>query len=521
MGPSQIIIALLVIFIFIILPSIGLYKMFQKAGQPGWKGAIPILNQWYMIELTHKPKWWFFAQLIPVIGVLFSLGIYLEFMKCFGKYKLYQQFATVVFSFIYFPYIGYNKKDKFIGHAAGVALQGKKSTTREWIDAGLFAIIAATLIRTFLIEAYTIPSGSMEGTMLINDYLFVSKVSYGPRLPMTPIAIPLVHNTMPFFGGKSYIDGIQWDYHRLPGFGKVERNDVVVFNFPNNDTAMLDNPANDYYLDVRMSGREAVWNRTDIITRPVDKKENYIKRCVGISGDIIEVRDGIVFVNGKQGALFPHQRMDYRVMVKPGFAPLPNFIDDNHITYKGREEKTSALVMEMENETVPVFSKVEGVVSISPYVEVKGIVSPYPQDLVYPQNPALLKWNKDNYGPIMIPKKGTTINLSPENIAIYRRDIQVYEKNKFEVKEGKCFINDKEATQYTFKMNYYWLMGDNRHNSLDSRFWGFVPEDHVVGKASFVWLSYGNKADDGQPDAYTKKGIRWGRLLRPVSTLEQ
>ena len=397
----------------------------------------------------------------------------------------------------------------------------KKSVAREWLDAGLFAIVAATLIRTFFIEAYTIPSGSMEGTMLINDYLFVSKVSYGPRLPMTPVAIPLVHNTMPFFGGKSYTDAVQWNYHRLPGFGKVERNDVVVFNFPNNDTVMTDNPAGDYYGDVRLYGRAAVWNRTEIITRPVDKKENYIKRCVGISGDIIEVKDGVVFVNGKQGELFPHQRMDYRIKTQANFSFTQDFMDENHILFRGIEQSTGCMVIGMENATVPLVTKVGGVVSVTPYVDPKGVVSSNIQELVYPQAPTLLKWNKDNYGPILIPKKDMTIPLTPENIAIYQRAIQVYEKNKFEVKDGKCFINDKEAAQYTFKMNYFWLMGDNRHNSLDSRFWGFVQEDHVVGKASFVWLSYGGATQDEPNDPYAQKGIRWRRLLRGVGSLQK
>ncbi|KAA5536534.1 signal peptidase I [Taibaiella lutea] len=396
----------------------------------------------------------------------------------------------------------------------------KKPVWREWLDAGLFAIIAATIIRTFLIEAYTIPSGSMEGTMLINDYLFVSKVSYGPRLPMTPIAIPLVHNTMPVFGGKSYTDAVQWGYHRLPGFGNVERNDVVVFNFPNNDTAMLIDPAADYYAAVRSAGREAVWNQTEIITRPVDKKENYIKRCVGISGDIIEVRDGVVFVNGKQGQLFPHQRMDYRIMAQPNFGISEDFAEENHILLKGGNANTG-FVVEMENETVPLVKKLQGVINVSHFVEAKGAIDGPTGMAVYPNNVNFFKWNEDNYGPIMIPKKGMTINLTPENIALYKRDIQVYEKNKFEERDGKVFINDAPATQYTFKMNYFWLMGDNRHNSADSRFWGFVPEDHVVGKASFVWLSYGNSSDEGQTDAYAKKGIRWGRLMRGVGSLEE
>ncbi|WP_118951013.1 signal peptidase I [Taibaiella helva] len=395
----------------------------------------------------------------------------------------------------------------------------KKPVWREWLDAALFAIVAATLIRTFFIEAYTIPSGSMEGTMLINDYLFVSKVAYGPRMPMTPLAVPLVHNTMPIFGGKSYTDAVQWKYRRLPGFGKVKRYDVVVFNFPNNDTAMLIDPAQDYYAAVRMMGRDAVLSRTEIITRPVDKKENYIKRCVGIPGDKIEVIDGVVYVNGARGELFPHQRMDYLVQVGPQFRYDNDYGEEHHILFRGGNN-TTGMVMEMEYETMQAYSKLPGVTSITTAVEPKGNVTGPSGQAVYPQNPALFPWNQDNYGPILIPKKGMAIDMTPANAVLYRRAIETYEKNKFEIKEGRCFINGQEAARYTFKMDYYWMMGDNRHNSADSRFWGFVPEDHIVGKASFVWLSYGSNPEN-QVDAYTKKGIRWGRLLRGVGSLQK
>lgn len=397
----------------------------------------------------------------------------------------------------------------------------KKPVWREWLDAGLFAIVAATLIRTFFIEAYTIPSGSMEGTMLINDYLFVSKVAYGPRMPMTPLAVPLVHNTMPFFGGKSYSDAVQWKYRRLPGFGDVKRNDVMVFNFPNNDTAMEIDPARDYYTDVRLAGRDAVWNGTKILTRPVDKKENYIKRCVGIPGDKIQVIEGVVYVNGKKGEMFAHQRMDYRVMATGNFFIAQDYAEEHHILFKGGNP-SQGFIMEMEYETVAEVSKLPGVTSVTTACEPAGVAG-QGGDMVYPQTRYMdtLRWNKDNYGPILIPKKGMTLPLTRENIAIYQRDIQVYEHNKFEEKDGKVFINGKEAATYTFKMDYYWLMGDNRHNSADSRFWGFVPEDHVVGKASFVWLSYGSNPEGAPPDAYTKKGIRWGRLLRGVGSLEK
>jgi len=520
MGASQVLILILFILLAYILPALGLYKMFQKAGIPAWTAFVPLLNTWNMLEVTGKPKWWFFAQFIPILGILFSYGIFLEFFRCFGKYKLYQQAAIVLLSFVYFPYVGFNSKDKFIGHEAGLALQGKKAVWREWVDAGIFAIVAATLIRTFFIEAYTIPSGSMEGTMLINDYLFVSKVAYGPRLPMTPVAVPLVHNTLPLVGGNSYTDAIQWKYRRLPGLGKVQRYDVVVFNFPNNDTAMAIDPAQDYYAAVRMVGRDAVWSQTKILTRPVDKKENYIKRCIGIPGDKIEVIDGIVYVNGQKGKIFPHQRIDYRVQAGQNFVLSQDYMEEHHILFRGGNPQ-QGFRLEMEYETSLEVSKLPGVVSVTPYVEARGDITGPSGQAVYPYNTSLFKWNQDNFGPVIVPKKGMTIDLTPENIALYRRDIEVYEQNKFELRDGKCYINGKEATQYTFAMDYYWMMGDNRHNSADSRFWGFVPEDHIVGKASFVWLSYGNAPDEQGMDAYTRKGIRWNRLLRGVGTLQQ
>lgn len=391
----------------------------------------------------------------------------------------------------------------------------KKPAWREWLDAGVFAIVAATIIRTFFIEAYTIPSGSMEGTLKVNDYLFVSKLAYGPRLPNTPLSMPLVHNAMPFFGGKSYSEAVQWKYKRLPGFGKVKRNDVVVFNFPNNDTVVLADPAQDYYQYVRMYGREQLWATQKIITRPVDKKENYIKRCVGVPNDVIEIKDGVLFVNGQTSVAFPHQRTHYLV---EGTTKLNSeFMDENYITPTQFQGPPNLAVYEMEVGAAEKVRQVSGITSVKPYLlSPKGFTG-QPAEWTYPQDTAHYKWNQDNYGPLQIPAKGTTVTLSPENISIYGRIIKVYEHNpNFVVKDNKYYLDGKEITTYTFTMDYYWMMGDNRHGSLDSRFWGFVPEDHVVGKASFVWMSYGN--NDGS--VYNKSGLRWSRIFRSVGALE-
>lgn len=380
----------------------------------------------------------------------------------------------------------------------------KKSVGREWLDAAIFAIVAATLIRTFLVEAYTIPTGSMEGSLLVNDYLFVSKISYGPRIPMTPLSVPLVHNTMPVTGGKSYSDAVKWDYHRWWGFGDVERNDVVVFNFPEGDTIMKERPEEDYYLAVMQEGRNVVHTKYTIETRPVDKTDNYIKRCVAIAGETLEIRDGVVFVNGQQSPLFPHSKMDYEVITNG--SPL----DEDALDEYGVEVAAvsgNRYHLYIENEMVPKVQKMPQVVRFIPVISKAGEMLPLP--IIFPHDTAHFHWNIDNFGPLQIPKKGSTVQLTTQNIALYRRIIDVYEGNDFQESNGQFIINGKPATSYTFKMDYYWMMGDNRHNSLDSRYWGFVPEDHIVGKAWFVWLSYG------------EHGIRWKRLLRSVHALEE
>jgi signal peptidase I len=383
----------------------------------------------------------------------------------------------------------------------------KKPVWREWLDAALFAIVAATLIRTFFFEAYTIPTGSMEGTMLVNDYLFVSKLSYGPRIPMTPLAIPLVHNTMPFVGGKSYSEAVKWGYHRIPGFGHVERNDVVVFNYPCGDTVMTEMPEQDYYQTCRVNTREAVLGRYTIITRPVDKKENYIKRCVAIPGDVIEIKNARVYINGTPNVLYPHSKLTYLVKTTGGAPAIDEELEVSENTPQPPQGYTA---YNLANDQVELVKKAKNVVSVDVWMlNPAGTSSPYAGDWVFPLDTANYKWNRDNFGPLTIPKKGETVTLTPQNISIYRRIIKNYEGNTLDEQGGKFMINGKEATSYTFKMNYYWMMGDNRHNSLDSRYWGFVPEDHVVGKAWFVWLSYG------------KDGMRWRRLFHGIHSLEK
>ncbi len=354
----------------------------------------------------------------------------------------------------------------------------KKSAKREWVDAIIFAVIAATLIRTFFIEAYTIPTPSMERSLLVGDFLFVSKVNYGARIPMTPIAFPFAHHTMPLIGTKAYWDGLELSYHRLPGFSEVKKGDVVVFNYP----MEADSP---YF-------------------RPVDKRENYIKRCQGTPGDTLSVVNAQVYVNGKAAPNPPEAQTDYNVTTT-GMDLNPQILDELHISnYEGNTLPT------MTKDAAAALKKYSNVKSVTPNIAPKGTMdfSIFPFNNRYPKD-HMFKWNVDNFGPVIIPKKGWTVKLDSLTLPIYRRAITVYEGNKLEQVGNDILINGKKTDSYTFKMNYYWMMGDNRHDSLDSRFWGFVPEDHIVGKALFIWMSW----DDTAP-FFSK--LRWSRIFKGI-----
>ena len=500
---------LLIFILGTIGAMIGLYGMFRKAGVEPWKALIPYYNTWVMTDLMQTKKVWFYLQFIPVVGQFITIALAIDFVKHFGRFSLIDHALLVFVPFIYLPYVGFSKDIRFIGHEK-VKLY-KKSVAREWIDAAVFAVVAATIIRTFVFEAYTIPTPSMERTLLVNDFLFVSKFSYGPRIPNTPLSFPFVHNVMPVTGGKSYLEWVKWPYMRVFA-SPVKRRDVVVFNFPVGDT-VIDRPEFGsqitYYQACRdpRLGRQAILNDPDsypLIIRPVDKQENFIKRCTGVAGDTLSVVHGQVYIDGKAQDFPPESEMMY-VVTTNGTSLSTDFIldtlhIDRDVDSNGNYQADTNPNLAKINLTPSMVQSVKshpGVVSVVLDEQSGAYSDVFPYDtLDYP-------WNRDNYGPIWIPAKGATLTLTKANINIYRRSIEVYEGNTLEEKGGQFIINGKPATTYTFKMNYYWMMGDNRHNSLDSRYWGFVPEDHVVGRASMIWMSYST-------------GIRWSRMMRMI-----
>ena len=383
-----------------------------------------------------------------------------------------------------------------------------KTPLVEWVDALIFAVVAASLIRMCFMEAYTIPTSSMEKSMLVGDYLFVSKVAYGPKMPNTPISVPFVHNTMPFSTSRrSFVEWVKWPYRRVAGLGTVQRNDVVVFNFPEGDTVVLQDQASSYYTLCRLYGRGYIRNNFDLVTRPVDKRENYVKRCVGIPGDSIEVRHGQLLVNGKPQDNIGERQYNYIVRTNgttinaKRFEQLGVARADQH--YNPAEGAYHLPLTDAMAEQLRAYSSVSEVLRVDNQDSTGQMWR-----VIFPHNPAYA-WTEDNFGPIWIPQKGATVQLSQQNLPLYRRIIAVYEGNDLQVRQGQVIINGELATSYTFKMDYYWMMGDNRHNSADSRFWGFVPEDHVVGKASFIWLSL-------DKDKSFLKKIRWGRMFSKV-----
>jgi len=375
----------------------------------------------------------------------------------------------------------------------------------EWLAVLILAIVFSFAIKVLLVEAYKIPTPSMEETLLAGDFIFVSKLAYGPRLPGTPLAIPFYHNKLPS-GKKSYSERIRMHYKRLRGFSRVKREDIIVFNFPEGDTMVVQYPGQNYYSLVRQYGRDYILSEFNIITHPVDKRENYVKRCIGLPGDTIQIIDGEIIVNGVVRRRQPMQKFKYYVTTTG--EPLPDFLLDSLKILK------SAVTYNPVNSLHVLYLAEENVGSLRSYPTVRSIKR-YSEPMLSFQNQEIFphsndyRWTGDHFGPLKIPAKGDTVRLDALNLPFYERIIEVYEQNDLQLKDGEIMINGEYTSTYKLKMDYYFVMGDNHHNSADSRYWGFVPEDHLLGKAVTVWFSI-------EPEKSVLEGLRKERIFNPI-----
>ena len=508
----------LILFILIVpalftLPIAFCWKQFEKAGQKGYYSLIPYFNIFVMLKVIGKQKkfWWWFFIVFPYINIFMLFLMLVELGKCFGRFKVWEEGMAAILPFIFFPVIA--KDDAYQDPAT--TQRPKKSTGREWFDAIIFAVVAALIIRTYVFEAFTIPTSSMEKSLCVGDYLIVSKIHYGPKRPNTPISFPFVHNTLPFSKTKkSYVEWIKLPYHRYPGVSTMKRYDPIVFNYPAGDTVCENYQSSVNYYDlVREYGRKSVWDGKvvvningaatpcgKVISHPVDKRENYIKRLIGMPGDTLRIIDGVVFINGEK-AFEPENMQHNYTVVTTSNGINQKTLDKFNITEGYRTADPNTFVLNISAKVSQELIKLPFVTSVMRNIQAPGEGT---GTNLFPNRPDLYPWNVDNFGPLYIPQKGVTIPLNLNNLPLYERIIHAYELHDLKVQGDKIYIDGKEADSYTFEMDYYWMMGDNRHNSADSRFWGFVPENHIVGKAVFVWLSIDKE----------KGGIRWNRMFR-------
>jgi signal peptidase I len=477
-------------FIFFLLVQvvhfIGTWKLYVSAGRKSWEAAIPVYNAIVLLKIIGRPSWWTILLFLPIINLIIFPVIWVETLRSFGKNATVDKVLGVATFGLYIAYISYTQKLHYTSDRSTETV----NKTADTISSLLFAIVVATFVHTYFIQPFTIPTSSLEKTLLVGDFLFVSKVNYGARTPMTTVALPMVHDTIPLTKKKSYLTWPELPYFRLPGFQKVERNDIVVFNWP---------------IDTVYKFRDQSGLRVD---KPIDKKSNYVKRCVGVPGDQFEIKDGIVFVNGKELILPERARPQFSYKVAlDGKTPIDfeYLLQDMDITdgagFMDAEKRDTLFIAALTAANAERLQQIPGITGV------QKIISKEVEPGIFPH---INKWNRDNFGPIYIPQQGKTVALNLETLPFYKAIITDYEKNDLKVTGSEIRINGKIATSYTFQQNYYWMMGDNRHNSEDSRYWGYVPENHIVGKPTFIWMSYDTNAKG-------LKKIRWERLFTTVS----
>lgn len=463
-----------------VIHFVGTWKLYVKAGRQSWEALIPVYNAIILMKIINRPTWWVILLFIPIINLLMFPVVWVETVRSFGKNSTVDSFLALLTLGFYSYYLNY------IADVNYVKDRSIKSRTElgEWVSSIVFAIVAATLVHTYFMQPYTIPTSSLEKSLLVGDFLFVSKFHYGARVPMTTIAAPMVHDSLPLTKFRSYLKKPELPYFRLPGFEKIERNEIVVFNWPV-DTVR-------YFFD-----------RSNIhVDKPVDKKSNYVKRCVGIAGDSLEIKDGYIYINGERTVLPDRAKPQYYHIINTNGQFLSNTTLKR---YEVTESNNDHTLLNLTDRNASKLKNNPLVKSVTKIIEPKGKYnsSIFPHNEQYP-------WSIDNFGPIYIPEAGKTVALNSKSFPFYKRIIEVYEKNNLTVNGDEIFINGKLATSYTFKQDYYWMMGDNRHNSEDARYWGYVPFDHVVGKPVFIWFSW-----DSNATGIANK-IRWERVFTTV-----
>tara|TARA_X000000950_G_scaffold119601_1_gene149854 strand:+ start:6769 stop:8487 length:1719 start_codon:yes stop_codon:yes gene_type:complete len=537
----MLIIQWLIFFILIqVIHFFGTWKLYVLAGRKFWEALIPVYNGIVLLKIIKRPTWWVILLFMPVINLIMFPVIWVETIRCFGKKSNLSVLLSIISLGFYIYTLNYSKQTKYSN------LENKETTTPvgDWINSVLFAIVAATIVHNYIIQPFIIPTGSLEKTLLIGDFLFVSKFHYGARIPMTTISLPMMHDTLPLFKIKSYLNYPQLPYMRLPGFQKVKRNEIVVFNWPA-DTVRR--------FFVKEKG----------VKKPVDKKSNYVKRCLGIPGDSLEIINGLVHINGKLNTMPDRARLQFNHYIHKSVGVSSRALLDlnikgfnrqyrvENITQNSYKKISKYILGNITNDlkNFRVLTSYEGlpnkvirdIKQSEPYIEIKEIIERKKQvtltldqakklrntnafdsiirkinykmsynESFFPNN-IKFNWNEDNFGPIVIPKAGETIYINNENYPLYKKIIKDYEKNSIRKVNNNYIINGIETPSYTFKQNYYWMMGDNRHSSEDSRFWGFVPENHILGKPVFIWFS----VDDFNKGILNWK-IRWDRIMTTV-----
>ncbi len=524
---------LIFLLISYILLCFTLTKVFAKANVPASKAWIPGVNFVEWCKIIGRPGWWAALLLIPIVNIFIFTGMAVDMVRSFGKYDLKDSALAVIYAPLAFFLIGKNEEDKYLGptleaeaayaqklHEAQKSGNAreikklehqnpyKKSSGREWIESIVFAVFAAAFIRMFLIEAYVIPTPSMEGSLLVGDFLFVSKAHYGIRTPMTIVQFPLLHNVIPGIGSESYLKNPKLDYHRLPAITNIKNNDPIVFNYPEGDSIYITPTRNVSVYDVRRNpGYGPVTRGKKLRVRPIDKRDHYIKRCIASPGDKMEIKNRQVYIND-QPAENP-SKLQYRTVVRLGNDPSGNLnrtlsdkLDEWGVNLDeiNGNKNANPKVFSLNNKQVEQIKAFNKEITVEPYP-----IKPNPEALFPHDATNFGNWSLDDYGPITVPKAGETVVITPNNIALYNRIITVYEGNELSIKSGRIYINGEVATKYTFQQDYYWAMGDNRHNSEDSRYWGFVPHDHIVGKPLFIWFSTKN--------GRIFNGINWSRVF--------